>query len=299
MCSQTMRDFQPGESQVKGEQNEALFRLVWAVVPVPPVATNQTTGSTRPEWRTLAQDWARLLRVSIREISLDDQVTEDESWPKAYQPDDLFICGPHVPPLYKKNVLREALRKGAPALMLTSPNAVLPTRVLLIDQGGPGADHLIGLTAKLCVMARAGLVALTVARTEREARQRQRQAREMLQGWNLLVNFDFLAGAEVWSAVASVARWRRCQLVVMESGHANPWGRWLGSAPGPWVMELLENLSFLLVPTMKSTAQTSNASATAPVPPVHPRRPSLTSTLPRGGPLVTGRPAEPSHQPEA
>jgi hypothetical protein len=195
--------------------------------------------------------------------------------------------------MYKKNLLRETQRKGAPALLFSSASGELPTRILLIDRGGPGADDLLQMTAKLCALFRAGLVALTVARTERKARQRQSQARETLLGCPVPVNFDFLAGAEARAAVAHVARWRRCQLVVLEVTHASPWARWLGSVPGPWIMDLLDTLSFLVVPTMNRAALTSDSSDAAPGPQTLPRRPSVISTPERDS-LVASTPHRPS-----
>jgi PAS domain-containing protein len=170
-------------------------------------------------------------------------------------------------PAKKKSLLREAHRRSGPTLLFCAKTAFLPSRILLIDQGDPFADQLSRITLELCEIFRAGLVVLTVARTEREACQRQRRARETLEGSPVHVNFDFLAGADVRSAAASVARWRRCQLVVLEANSA--WERWLGFHSGSWITERLESLSFLVFPA-------------APVPEMLPRQPSRTSPQERG-----------------
>jgi len=242
---------------------------------------------------TQAPDWARRLQVPLQEISLHDQASGADPWGQQFQRTDLLVCGKDVPSMYKKNLLRKTQRKGAPALLLCSSSGELPTRILLVDRGGPGADDLLPQTAKLCVLFRAGLVALTVARTEREARLRQRQARETPLGCPVPVNFDFLAGAEERAAVANVARWRHCQLVVLEATHASPWARWLGSVPGPWIMDLLDTLSFLVVPTMNRAALTPVSSDAAPGPQTLPCRPSVIST-PGRGELVASTPHRPS-----
>ena len=182
-------------------------------------------------------------------------------------PTDLYICGPDVSEGGKKHLLRETRRHAGPALLFCANGAALPGRILLIDQGGPFSDSLLEITLNLCEIFRAGLVVLTMARTEREARQRQRRAREILEvmpphpalspqgrgGRDLHVNFDFLAGVEVRSAAASVARWRHCQLVVLEPDAA--WGRWLGFHSGSWITESLESLSFLVIPGVQNDAR--------------------------------------------
>jgi hypothetical protein len=174
---------------------------------------------------------------------------------------DLFICGHDVPSVQKKYLLRQTQRHTERALLFCAKTADLPTRILLIDQGSPFFDSLLEITVQLCDIFRAGLVVLTVARTEQEARQRQRRAREIVDGEisphaalspqgkedsKVPMNFDFLAGAEARSAAANVARWRHCQLVVLEANAA--WGRWLGFHSGWWITELLGSLSFLVIP---------------------------------------------------
>jgi hypothetical protein len=230
---------EPGESKVDSDQQDAVFRRVFAVT--------WELGSKQGAWN-LAEDWARRLQAPLQEVSLDDWISRNDHWLEQFQPSDLFICGPDIPSMYQKNLLRETQRKCSHALLSSSWPAMLPTRILVIDQGGRWANNLLSVTAKLCEIFGAGLVALTVARTEQDARERQLQAWEILQGRNVKVNFDFLAGPEAGSAIVNVARWRCCQLVALEPTDASPWVRWLGSAPGPWIMDLLDSLSFLFIP---------------------------------------------------
>jgi len=223
----------------------------------------------------LARVWARGLHVPLQPASLSDHpqgaiMFPSSSWETtsgAVQPTDLFICGQDVPAAQKRNLLREAHRRSGPTLLFCAKTAFLPSRMLLIDQGDSFSDQLSRITVQLCEIFRAGLVVLTVARTEREACQRQRRARETFEECPVHVNFDFLAGADIRSAAASVARWRRCQLVVLEANSA--WGRWLGFHSGLWTTERLESLSFLVFPA-------------APVPEMLPRQPSLLESQERG-----------------
>jgi hypothetical protein len=222
----------------------------------------------------LPQEWARILEVPLLEVSLEDEIGKrfgegrwrpsvgenggvsprrppiagEDPWSHGFQATDLLMCGHDLPPFYKNRFIRQAQRQGGPGLLLLSESAELPNRILLIDQGGPSADSLLDLSAKLCEIFRAGLVALTVARTEPDAQLRQHQAWERLQGRPVQVNFDFVAGAEMRVAAVNVARGRGCQLVLMDAGHPSPWARWLGSAPGPWILDLRDSLSFLLLP---------------------------------------------------
>ncbi len=247
----------------------------------------------------LARVWARGLHVPLQPASLPDDphgaiMFPNSSWETtsgSFQPTDLFICGQDVPAGQKKSLLREAHRRGGPTLLFGAKGTFLPSRILLIDQGDPFADQLLEITVQLCEIFRAGLVVLTVARTEREACQRQRRARETFEGSPVHVNFDFLAGTDVRSAAASVARWRRCQLVVLEANSA--WGRWLGFHLGSWITERLESLSLLVFPA-------------APVLEMLPRQPSLPESQERGEAprgysqdLMHGGPAGPLLQSEA
>lgn len=295
----------------------------------------------------LARAWARGLHVPLQPISQSNHTFDASSLPRssvganngATQPMELFICDHDVSSAQKKCLLREMHQDSGPALLFCAKMAALPSRILLIDQGGHSSDALLWITVNLCEIFRAGLVVLTVARTEREAREHQRRAREILDGGlpshpapqgrssrkgPVQVNFDYLAGAEVRSAAASVARWRRCQLVVLEANAA--WERWLSFRSGSWITELLDSLSFLVIPKdlsdmlsppfhadslidarlaprtrndISADSITPVSKNTAPVPQMLPRQPSLTSPQERGEHLVGGGPAEPLLQSEA
>jgi K+-sensing histidine kinase KdpD len=89
---------------------------------------------------------------------------------------------------------------------------------------------------------------LTVARTERQARQDQRAAEELFAARGLLADFDFVVGFDVRTAVASVARWRRCSHVVLEKTRSSSWWRWLRRDTMSLLSDLTDALTFLALP---------------------------------------------------
>jgi hypothetical protein len=164
---------------------------------------------------------------------------------RVIQPADLLVCGRGIPQGLKNALFGEAKSGSVPALLLC-PEAYHPlTRILLMDEGGREHEELFGLTANLCRQFRAGLVVLTMARTEPEARLRQSRAREALKGSNLVTDFDFVVGPEVRGLAASVAGWRRCQLVVMEPLESPRWWRWWRAGSRSWCTDLVDGLAFL------------------------------------------------------
>jgi hypothetical protein len=65
-------------------------------------------------------------------------------------------------------------------------------------------------------------------------------------------DFDFLVGSDVRAAVTSVARWRGCQLVVVEQ-HTDPaWLRWLRGNPLEQLIGFIGSVSFLALPEADS-----------------------------------------------
>jgi hypothetical protein len=83
-------------------------------------------------------------------------------------------------------------------------------------------------------------IVLTVARSERKARLQQQRAREIAAAYGLKCDFDFVVGLDACTAVASVARWRLCQVAVLDCEPETPWWRRLRSST-------LERLSSLPV----------------------------------------------------
>ncbi|HEV3257939.1 MAG TPA: hypothetical protein VG013_13720 [Gemmataceae bacterium] len=164
------------------------------------------------------------------------------------QPADLFVFGQALAPAQKKDLLRQAVDSGAAAILICPDNWQALHRVLVLDQGSQANERFLAAAAQLCRCFQAKAVVLTVADSERTARLRQGAAREMLAGCGLDADFDLVVGAEVGDAVANVARWRRCQLVVMERHNSQAWRRWPGHPRTETLIDLTQDLTFLALP---------------------------------------------------
>jgi hypothetical protein len=163
------------------------------------------------------------------------------------------------------------MRGIAPPLLICSDTWQPPSRALVVDRGEPGDYDFLQRAFELCHTLEAAPVILTVARTERWARRRQRDAQEAMAqlGWD--ADFDFIVGCEPRSAVTSVARWRRCSFVMMEPTSVAPWWRWLSGWDSSWLAELASSLTIMTFPAMRALDLSSeqngrtNAQASSPV----------------------------------
>jgi K+-sensing histidine kinase KdpD len=124
-------------------------------------------------------------------------------------------------------------------------------RVLLVDQGDHGNERFLRTAVELCRRLEAAPLVLTVARSERAARARQQIVQATLADCNREAGLDYITGYETRVAIAHVARWRRCQLVVLEQRASAPWWRWLRDTSTDWLAELAESLTFLALPRME------------------------------------------------
>jgi hypothetical protein len=61
-------------------------------------------------------------------------------------------------------------------------------------------------------------------------------------------DYDMMIGAEIRTAVAQVARWRRCQAIFIERQAAVPWWRWWQSDRVEKLLGLGDTFSFLAFP---------------------------------------------------
>jgi len=164
------------------------------------------------------------------------------------RPAELFVFGQALAPAQKKALLRPAMHNGGPAI-LVCPDSWSPLhRVLVVDEGRRSNDRFLGFAAELAGWFQAKAMVLTVARSERAARRRQRSAREALGSRGQEADFDLVVGSAVPAAVANVARWRRCQLVVMERHERRPWWPWAASSTTETLMELPHDLTLLALP---------------------------------------------------
>jgi hypothetical protein len=65
-------------------------------------------------------------------------------------------------------------------------------------------------------------------------------------------DFDYLVGCDARTAVAWVARWRRCSHVFVERGAAPPWWRCLWGDTRRRLFGLSDALTFLALPSQSS-----------------------------------------------
>jgi hypothetical protein len=170
---------------------------------------------------------------------------------------DLLVLGQALPRALKSTLLGESLRDRAPAVLVCPDTWTPLSRMLLLDQGSLLSDRLLVTAAELCRSFRAAPVVLTVARSERAAQLRQHAARAALAEHGLDADFDFVIGSDVHTAVVSVARWRRCQLIVMERHDSPPWWRWLRATSAEWFMDLVEAPTFLAMPSREPVCGSS------------------------------------------
>jgi K+-sensing histidine kinase KdpD len=182
-----------------------------------------------------------------------------------FRPTELCVYGDALPQLQKDLLLRGS-RRNTPTPVLVCPRSWRPLgRVLVLhDHQLPGNCFLENASAT-CRVLRVEPVVLTVARTERQARQYQRAAEELFAARGLLADFDFVVGFDVRTAVASVARWRRCSHVVLEKTRATSWWRWLRRDTMALISDLTGALTFLALPGADLPAPTGEpTNLTAP-----------------------------------
>jgi nucleotide-binding universal stress UspA family protein len=198
---------------------------------------------------TCEQDGACAAACAAAQVPWEVVSCGEKSLRQLVQTEDLLVLGQALPAARKQELLREVELYQDLAVLVCSDEGSALTRVLLVDQDDSGKRPEWSTALELCRACRTSLVVLTVARSERAAQIRQQTAIEALSGCGVEVDFDLVVGSEVRTAVAHVARWRRCQLVVMRRHQGRAWWRWLRGRPTELVMEVANSLSFLTLPT--------------------------------------------------
>src|SRR5207237_5155222 len=122
-------------------------------------------------------------------------------------------------------------------------------RVLILHERHEAVNPFLDAAARLCEAIHATPVVLTVARSQTEARVRERLVKEVLAPRRFEADFDFVAGLDTRTAVLSVARWRRCSHVFMERRQASSWWRWLRGDTIESFFGLSNSLAFLSIPS--------------------------------------------------
>jgi len=178
------------------------------------------------------------------------------------QPTALGVFGSALAEGAKNALLRESLH-GPAFPVLVCPQTWQPLeRVLVLHQDGPAVASFLDAMAELCGTLRVTPVVLTVARRERAALAGQRTAQAIWSARGYPADFDMLVGCKVQTAVASVARWRRCSHVLVERGHASPWWRWLRADSLGRLLELSDSFPFLVFPSEQTAGAPQEATST-------------------------------------
>jgi hypothetical protein len=164
------------------------------------------------------------------------------------RPLELCIFGDALPPRLKEQLLRQSLH-SPDSSVLVCPRSWQPVaRVLVLHEHRNPANHFLDAAAEVCHAFGTIPVVLTVARTEREARLRRRFAEERFGSRRQAADFDCIIGCDVRTAVAWVARWRRCSHIFVERDSAPPWWRWLRGDTLQRLFGLADGLTFLALP---------------------------------------------------
>ena len=196
----------------------------------------------------IGKSCAAICRQNNVRWELSDRSGPDlgEAW-SSIRRDDLLIFGRGLAHGEKKQLLRHAQRSNGPGVLICPDDMPALRRILLVQQDNL-QEEFLRIAVGLCRCFQAGLVVLSVARSNRAAQTGEQAARRALANAGIETDFDVLVGSEVRVAVAHVARWRHCQLVVMQGERSNSWWRWLRGTPAEEMMDLAASLSFLSLP---------------------------------------------------
>lgn len=162
------------------------------------------------------------------------------------QSTELCVVGEALPALLRERLLHYSLETLQ--TVLVSPRTWRSaSRALLVHRGDP-AGRFLRNAADVCYAIGIPAIVLTVARSEIEARRLQHQAERVVASYELPFDFDFIVGCDVRTAVASVARWRRCSHVFVGKRDSASWWRWLRRNTLEQLLGLSESFTFLALP---------------------------------------------------
>jgi hypothetical protein len=164
------------------------------------------------------------------------------------EPAELCVFGKALPTRLKGALLRESLQMPWTSALIC-PTAWQPvSRILVLYQHADPAPAYLDAVATVCHRFDSRPIVLALAHTDAEARLRQRAALGALMLRGLSADFDSVVGGDVCSAVAWVAKWRRCSHVVVAKRHATGWWRWLRGDPLEQLFDISDQLTFLALP---------------------------------------------------
>jgi hypothetical protein len=180
------------------------------------------------------------------------------------RPVELNVIGDALPPAVRAPLLRWSLIEEQTSV-LVCPRAWRPvSRVLVLNPEREPGGHFLADVLQLCRAFAATPVVLTVARTEVEARRRQRSAEEAFAAALTPADFDIVVGCEVRAAVARVACWRRCSHVFLAKDNSSPWQRWLRGDGRRRLVGASDCLAFLALPAARPFGPAGDAASRRP-----------------------------------
>jgi hypothetical protein len=250
--------------------------LRWAKsLQLPVCGVSVLSGRSHPghRFRRLASCLGRVgaLRTGIQQVgSLDSEVTNDAcdaacrsagvDWQPfvcddasagvlfyGHQPGSLWVVSQRFPASARRALVRCFMRRPESSI-LVCPETVGPmTRALLLNDARFPDGGFLQTATSLCRMLGVSPVVLTVAGSERLAQHATDLARAAVADHGANMLFDCLVGLEVSSAAARIARWRRCQLMIMNRDARPHWWHWLRAPAFTELAEWLPDISLLSV----------------------------------------------------
>ena len=140
---------------------------------------------------------------------------------------ELCVVGQSLAKELRGPLFSRSARPGS--ALLVCPNEWHATSRALVLNEDDGDESFLRTAARLCERLQSRAVVLSVARSDRDAARRGRQAAEVLGGFELDCAFDELIGLKTDAAVLHVAGWRRCQVVMLKRRPGRRWWPWPSS----------------------------------------------------------------------
>jgi hypothetical protein len=159
------------------------------------------------------------------------------------------MCGRNRLPTLHRLIRPFTTRSDTPPILFC-PDEWQPLRHLLIVHEGKTAEAQLPSIAALCRSLDCTAVVLTLARSPAQAVRRQQVIQALAAALGLNAEFDSFVGADVPAAVARLAAWRHCQVVLWTRPAQARWRNWIPTEPArPWT-SWPASLAVLELPTV-------------------------------------------------
>jgi hypothetical protein len=178
-----------------------------------------------------AREWAARLNRPLNALLPSGGWTKKERLTGAKEmagPGDLCVLGHALAADRGAEPLRRSVRREELPLLVCPDDWSAVSRVLVLHEGARADRRFLHGAVGLSLALDARPVILSVALSERGASQRREEAEAVLGRQAAACDFDVLAGLGARRAVAAIAGWRRCQLVVLKWPAAPWWRPWQG-----------------------------------------------------------------------